>query len=223
MDMSPPDASRPAPPDVLRRPGTWAVIAGLLILGLAFRLLLGPSQAPAPPAYFSIPDFTLTSHENRPFGSADLRGKVWIAGFFFTRCPTICPILLQRESEVQRRTKELGDGLHFVTISIDPTHDTPEVMTAAAAERGLKLERWTLLTGATESIQQLVRDGFKEYLKSGPDVPPDEVVHSVRFFLVDGQGRVRGLYDATIDDEIVRLTKDAERLVRHPEEPPAEL
>ena len=94
---------------------------------------------------------------------------------------------------------------------------------AHAAERSLRLERWTLLTGETEPIQKLVRDGFKEYLVAGPDVAPAEVVHSVRFFLVDGKGRVRGLYDGTIEEEIERLVRDAERIVRRPDEVPSEL
>ena len=223
-ETTPEPAPEPAPePDILRRRGTWIVIAGVLALGLIARLLLLPPAPPAPPAYFDIPAFTLISQEGRPFGSADLKGKVWIAGFFFTRCPTICPILLQRQADVNRRTEDLGDALHLVTFSIDPDHDTPQAMREHAAARGLDLRRWTLVTGPTETIQQLVRDGFKEYLKAGVDVPPEEVVHSVRFFLVDGQGRVRGLYDATIDDEIERLARDAERIVRHPEEPPAEL
>lgn len=211
--------SEPQPPPARSPwPGRLVVLAGLVVVGIIARQLLVPGPPP-PPAYFEIPSFSLTSHEGEPFGSADLEGHAWIAGFFFTRCPTICPVLLQRQKEVQSRTAQFGDRVQLVTISIDPGHDTPEVMRSHAQLQGLTLDRWTLLTGETEPIQQLVRDGFKEYLKAGPDVPPEEVVHSVRFFLVDGLGRVRGLYDGMDENEVERLVADTRTILKKGSEP----
>ena len=145
----------------LARPSTWGVVAGLVVLLFVAQAVLGPRDMPLP-AYFEIPRFTLVSQAGTPFGTDQLAGKAWIAGFFFTRCPTVCPILVQRQSDVERRTRELGDSLRFVTISIDPDHDTPAAMSEYGAARRLPFDRWTLLTGRTEEIQQLVRDGFKE-------------------------------------------------------------
>lgn len=202
----------------LRSPSTWIVVAGLVMLLVVSRSLL-VSEAPPPPAYFTLPEFTLVSHEGRPFGTKELEGKAWVAGFFFTRCPTICPVLLQRQQVIQGRVAGLRPDVEIVSISIDPANDTPEAMRAHAAARGLRLEGWTLLTGETAAIQQLVRDGFKEHLASGPDVAPADVVHSVRFFLVDGQRRVRGLYDGLDEAQIDRLVADTRRVLETADAP----
>lgn len=201
-------AETPAP-----RAHSWRIVpvifaVGVLALATA-RLLSEPPPAPPPPSYFELPDFTLTSHEERPFSRADLSGRVWVVGFFFTRCPTICPVLTQRMQAVQALGAPLGERFRLASITVDPEHDSPEVMRAFAAAQGVTLDSWTMLTGSTEDIQRIVREGFKEHLVTAPDMPAEDVVHSVRFFLVDGGGSVRGLYDGTDPEAAEALIRDA--------------
>ena len=116
-------------------------------------------------------------------------------------------------NDIQHRSKNLGEGFQMVSFSVDPSFDTPEVMRAYAREMRLTLNRWTLLTGPTGQIQQIVREGFKDHLETAEGIAPADVVHSTRIFLVDRRGRVRGLYDGSKDEEVSRLLRDAGLLV----------
>lgn len=191
---------------------TWAVLVAVAFVYSLVRAVLTPLPPP-PPVLFPVPEFSLTSQEGRTFARRDLDGRVWIAGFFFTRCPTICPLLMGKMNDIQHRSKNLGEGFQMVSFSVDPSFDTPEVMRAYAREMRLTLNRWTLLTGPTGQIQQIVREGFKDHLETAEGIAPADVVHSTRIFLVDRRGRVRGLYDGSKDEEVSRLLRDAGLLV----------
>ena len=191
---------------------TWAVLVAVAFVYSLVRAMLTPLPPP-PPVLFPVPDFSLTTQEGTTLTRRDLEGHVWIAGFFFTRCPTICPVLMGKMNDIQHRTKNLGEGFQMVSFSADPSFDTPEVLRTYASEMHLTLHRWNLLTGPTGQIQQLVREGFKDHLETSEGAAPADVVHSTHVFLVDRQGRVRGLYDGSRDDDVRRLLRDAGLLV----------
>ncbi len=161
--------------------------------------------------YGPAPAFQLTNQDGRTFGSADLAGKVWIADFIYTTCPGPCPMVSSRMSEMQKPLRDTD--VHFVSISVDPTKDTPEVLRGYAKELKAQPGRWDFLTGAKEEIYHLSVTGFK--LPASPDGGDrGDPVHSTRMILVDRRGEIRGYYEATGPDAITRLISDANRLAK---------
>ena len=162
----------------------------------AIRPLLRHVPEP-PPVLAQLPAFSLVGMDGQPFGSAELRGQVYIANFFFTSCRSICPAIMQGVGRLQAGLTERNiRGIRLVSISVDPEHDTPEILSAYAKGTGVDPERWTLLTGDSEEVRRLVVDGFKTPLVTPPPGGPEpiDIAHSGQLVLVDGKGRVRGYY-----------------------------
>jgi len=174
----------------------WAFFLGILTL-TAIRPLLRHVPEP-PPVLGQVPDFSLVDQDGRPFGSAELRGRVYIASFFFTRCPSICPMLMQSVKRLQDGYREKGiDGIRLVSVSVDPEHDTPERLGAYGEDLGADPARWALLTGELEAIRALASDGFKVPVGS-PEAGPGglvDIAHTGKLVLVDPEGGIRGYYD----------------------------
>lgn len=147
--------------------------------------------------YWAIPDFTLTGRDGKPAGLAQLKGKVWVADFFFTNCPGPCETLTSRLAEVHR---EFGDDdrVRLVSITGDPGTDTPEVLSKYAA-RFQANDRWLFLTGEKPAIHALARDGFKLPIADDPNTP-GLITHSTRLVLIDQSGTVRGFYEGAGED-----------------------
>jgi protein SCO1 len=163
------------------------------------------------PTYATVPVFQLTNQDGQPFGSAQLRGKVWIADFIFTTCPGPCPMISSRMSELQQPLQ--NTDVHLVSFTVDPAKDTPEVLRAYAQKFQAQPGRWDFLTGPQPIIYELSRDGFKLAVSDGRDeagVP----VHSTRMILVDRHGDIRGYYDAAEPDAITKLIADTTHLLR---------
>lgn len=116
-----------------------------------------------------IPSFDLTERSGRQVTRADLRGKVWIADFIWTRCPDACPVMSAQMAKLQADFADEPD-LRLVSISVDPEYDTPTTLTRYAAAYGADPDRWLFLTGDKETIYRLVREGFKLAVGS-PDDP----------------------------------------------------
>lgn len=197
----------------------WPIATALLgnpFAPPAPRLVLVPAgEDPTEGALYEVPEFALTNERGEAFGSAQLAGAPWVASFFFTSCPVICPKLTKRLQALQAEIEARGDGPKMVTFTVDPETDTPEVLAKHAREVGAKPERWTFLTGPEDALHATIVDGFKQAMGSpDKDSPQDEsmaIAHGVRFVLVDGQGGVRGLYDTT-DEGIHALLADAAAL-----------
>lgn len=160
------------------------------------------------------PTFELVNRDERPVSSSDLLGKPWIADFIFTRCPGVCPIMSQRMQDLAADLP--ASDVHLVSISVDPEYDTPEVL-EHYARRHEAGENWLFLTGATEVIHPLIREGFLLALDPSPgngNVPNAEpILHSNRFVLVDADGQIRGYYDSFNDEELAQLRADARSLI----------
>lgn len=154
----------------------------------------------AVPDYGAVAGFAFTDQTGRPFGSEDLKGKVWIADFVFTRCMGPCPLLTTRMAALQTEFKNKQD-LMFVSFSVDPDHDTPAVLTKYATTYGVDGARWKFLTGPKEKIYQLIHGSFHLAVGPGEDKTPSvtDILHSLFFVLVDKDGRVRGYFNS--DDE----------------------
>lgn len=142
-----------------------------------------------------------------------LRGKIWVADFIFTRCGGACPAMTARMARLRR---EVPDGIVFVSFTVDPAHDTPEVLSSYAANFKAD-DRWLFVTGPQKDLYGLSTNGFK---LAAMEVPPEEqkeggdgpFLHSPKFVLVDGSGQIRGYYDSTDEDEMKTLAGDVTRL-----------
>jgi protein SCO1/2 len=168
------------------------------------------ARAAPPPVLGAVPDFSLTERSGRTVRRADLAGQPWVADFIFTRCTGMCPALSTQMREVRRRAGEAGLAARFVSLSVDPTHDTPAVLAEYARRFGAG-DDWLFLTGPRDALYALIGAGFKlrvaersaEAVAQGGEL----IAHSDRFVLVDGEGRIRGYYhgtDATMPDLLLR-------------------
>lgn len=195
----------------------------ILAIGLVFLLPLGRAlgrDVPKPPAMrLQLPAFTLVNERGERFGSEDLKGRIWVADFVFTSCPTVCPKLTKRMAEIQHRARNLGDAFHLVTFTVDPENDTPERLAAYARTYRANPRKWTFLTGPLGDIEATVVKGFK--LAMGKEeVEPGtglfSIFHGERLVLVDPKGMIRGYYEAT-DEGITDLLHDAGVVANVPE------
>ena len=182
-------------------------LAGFVWLNLRFSGKNVWGTDPAPPVLARLPDFQLTTQAGQPFGLADLRDKVWISDFIFTRCPGPCPRMTAQMAELQRELADAPD-LRLVSFSVDPEFDTPAVLSEYAGRFQANTKQWVFLTGDKKRIHALAQSGF---LVGGVE---DVTLHTTRFVLVDRQARVRGYYDSTDEESLRRLLKDARSLVR---------
>jgi protein SCO1/2 len=162
-------------------------------------------------SYGQVPGFQLTNQEGRPFGRAQLAGKIWIADFIFTSCPGPCPVISSRMSELQKPLRHTD--VHLVSFTVDPEKDTPEVLRDYADKLKAQPGRWDFLTGAKDKIYDLSRNGFKLGVAGGSG-DAEGPVHSTRVVLVDRQGMIRGYYDALAPDTVTKLLADTSHLLR---------
>lgn len=151
-----------------------------------------------------LPEFALTDRSGRIVTREDLAGKVWVANFIFTRCPSVCPDLTRKMANVRRQLHARGaDDVVSVSISVDPVFDTPAVLDAYARNHQADSTSWLFLTGDPDAVVRLVNDGFHLIMNDPKAGPP---AHSNRFALVDAGGRVRATHlgdDTGIVDLIV--------------------
>jgi protein SCO1/2 len=186
------------------RPIAVALAAGLAAVAVVVWLALRPRPLPV---LGTVPPFTLTERSGHPLAAADLAGHVWVANFVFTRCPDFCPALTSRMASLQQRLPPATDPIRLVSFTVDPTNDTPEVLTAYATRAGAR-DGWLFVTGTRDQIAGLLRDGFRvAYADDGPPTAP--ITHSDRFVLVDRQLRIRGYYHGTEPADVTRLARDA--------------
>ena len=159
-------------------------------------------------AHGQLPDFSLTDQRGAPFALADLHDKVWVADFIFTSCATICPPMTIQMASLQ--DEFAAEDVRFVSFSVDPERDTPEVLSRYADDYGADGSRWAFLTGQKETIYQLAHEGFN--LAAGHR--GSEILHSTRFVLVDQNQQVRGYYDSRSPGSLHQLRKDMKKLLK---------
>jgi len=161
--------------------------------------------------YGTVPNFELVNQNGQLFGSAELRGKIWIADFIFTTCPGPCPMISTRMGELQKPLEKTD--VHLVSFTVDPKKDTPEVLKGYAENLHAEPGRWDFLTGSQSVIYNLSRNGFKLAVSDG-SADTGIPVHSTRVVLVDRHGEIRGYYNATEPDAVTKLMADTTHLLR---------
>jgi protein SCO1/2 len=174
-------------------------------------IFFGKQPADPPKVFYQVPEFTLTDQMGKPFGTKDLAGKIWIANFVFTHCPTLCEGLTTEMSKLQKRLRYMRDSTNLVSFSVDPENDTPEKLYDYASKHKANHLRWRFLTGDVAAVKKAVVEGFKLPMEKETDMPVDDqlmnIAHGTRFVLVDPQLRIRGYYE--IDEAgIAKLLED---------------
>ncbi|GGD46250.1 SCO family protein [Muriicola marianensis] len=140
-----------------------------------------------------VPEFSFLNQDSLLISNEDYKGKVYVVEFFFTTCPTICPIMNQNLVEIQDEFREF-DNFGIASFTINPEYDTPIVLKAYAEKYGITDMDWNLLTGSQEEVMKLANEGFNIFAASDPNVPGG-FEHSGLFALVDKNGYIRSRKD----------------------------
>ena len=160
--------------------------------------------------YHTIADFSLTNQNGKTVTQKDYEGKIYIADFFFTTCPTICPIMTKNMATIQEDVKE-DDDILLLSHSVTPDIDSVAQLKKYALEKGVIDAKWNLVTGDKKQIYELARKSYLAVLTDG-DGGPFDMIHTENFILVDKERRIRGFYDGTKTEEIEKLMEDLEIL-----------
>ena len=189
----------------------WVVL-GVIIIAIAginlWSVFDTKPEALTGTAAVSVPNFSLTNQQGEPLGLSDMAGKIWVADFIFTNCPTICPAMTQEMARLQ--SEFVADPVYFVSFSVDPERDTPKVLSRYAAAYGADNRRWHFLTGDKTKIYQLAEQGFS--LAAGHK--GSEILHSPRFVLIKADGNIHDFYDSRSPPAMLRLRQDVKTLLR---------
>lgn len=195
------------------------LFASLLVAFTFTVLLTGPNAplrswlglAPSPPILGQVPEFLLVAEDGKPYGSASLKGRPWLASFFYATCPGPCPRLIERLKIVRRDIAPAR--LAFVSITVDPVTDTPAVLAAYKTARGIGSDdAWSFLTGPPDQVIPLVQRGFMTGVERSDGSPEGNVIHGLSVALVDGEGHIRGFYSTESDDSLARLKRDVDAI-----------
>ncbi len=156
--------------------------------------------------YHTIADFSLTNQNGKRITQEDYKDKIYVADFFFTTCPSICPIMTKNMAGIQSRILADDDVL-LLSHSVTPDIDSVPRLKRYAEEKGVVDAKWNLVTGDKKQIYDLAR---KSYLavKDDGDGGEFDMIHTENFILVDKERRIRGTYDGTNPEEIQQLLED---------------
>ncbi len=187
-------------------------ILALLALGILLPVLLlqvRQLKKNAPPVLGQISDFALVAEDGKPFTEKNMAGKIWVADFIFTTCAGPCPLMTQKMSDLAGQIPSTPE-LHFVSVSVNPDYDTPEILKKYGEKYKADFSRWHFLTGRMQDIHRLATAEFKLGSVDNP------VFHSDRFVLVDSSLRIRGYYDVQDPEGFEKLKIDLKWLLETP-------
>jgi protein SCO1 len=191
--MSPPNSTKSAQPFL----SPWWGLLAIFSIGFPlFFLLKLPSSSLTLHHYGSIPSFILTNQSGEAKTETDYRGKVLVVDFIYTRCQDVCPILTAKLAKLHNEHKE--DRIHYLSISVDPKYDQPDVLKHYGDRFSVDHDRWDFLTADQDQIQAVTR-GFQQAYEHAlvsevKDAPP-RILHSEKFIVVDTTGEIRGFFD----------------------------
>lgn len=173
---------------------------------------LNRTLPPALPVLYQLPDYSFVNENGEVFGSKQLEDKVYIASFFFTSCPSICPKIMDKMKIIQHRIRGVGNRMKIVSFTVDPTHDSSEVLFKNARKYSANPYVWNFLTASEKDMKSLLVDGFKVPMGDKENVELYDIAHSEKIVLVDGKGQIRGYYSLD-DDSVNRLMIDVGLLI----------
>ena len=159
----------------------------------------------------TVRDFNLINQNGANITSEDYQNKIYVVDFFFTRCPSICPIMTDNMLQIQQNFIKNND-IMLLSISVTPELDNVEVLKNYAVEKGVIDAKWNITTGSKKHIYELARKSYFAVLEQG-DGGLQDFIHTPNFILVDKKKQIRGIYDGTEEKEISRIINDINILV----------
>ncbi len=194
--------------------GTVALAFAVCLATVTFRVPSSTAGQDLGANPFSLGSFRLTERSGRTVTDADLTDRVWIAAFIFTRCPASCPRITATMKGLQGSLARAN--VQLVSLSVDPEHDTPEVLTAYARRFEADPDRWWFLTGSKDDIYHLILDRFHVGVAESSDedrkAGAEAVSHSAKLALVKPGNEVVGYYDSDDPEALKALVAKAQRL-----------
>lgn len=162
--------------------------------------------------YHTIPDFTFVDQDSNVVTNKTYENKIYVTDFFFTTCPTICPVMKTQMLRIYDKFKD-NPQVGILSHTIDPRHDSVAVLKAYAKRLGVSGNFWHFVTGNRDKIYELGQRDY--YVTAGKDsTAPGGIIHSGAFILVDKKRRIRGMYDGTKEDQVSRLMRDMDVLLK---------
>ncbi|MEC7548656.1 MAG: SCO family protein [Bacteroidota bacterium] len=161
--------------------------------------------------YHTIAPFTMTNQNGQTITEKDYENKVYVADFFFTTCPSICPIMTKNMFSLQEKLKTKYPQVKLLSYSVTPEIDTVEQLKRYAVENKVDDKIWNLVTGDKKEIYTLARKSYLVVQNDGNGGPHD-MIHTENFVLIDKENRIRGYYDGTDINEMDRLMTEIEML-----------
>ena len=156
--------------------------------------------------YHKIKDFSMKNQNGETITQEFYNDKIYVADFFFTTCPTICPIMTENMGYVQEKIKNDSDVL-LLSFSVTPEIDSVEQLKKYALEKNVIDSKWNLVTGNKKDIYNLARTSYL-VAKTNGDGGKYDMIHTENFVLVDKEKRIRGFYDGTNSNEMDQLLND---------------
>jgi len=181
------------------------LVLALLLLGSAMLMPWTQDEGGSLPVLDSLPEFEFTESSGRPFGRADLLGRVSVVDFIFTRCKGPCPIMAGNMVQLYQHF-ESDNTVQFVSITVEPDYDSLDVLREYAAAQGVTDDRWKFLWAPIDQVVALCELGF---MLAADDLPGG---HTTRFVLVDDSARIRGYYGGIESAETMQLEHDIKKL-----------
>ncbi|MCE7059196.1 SCO family protein [Dyadobacter sp. CY343] len=162
--------------------------------------------------YHTIPPFSFVNQNGETVTEKIVENKIYVTDFFFTTCPTICPVMKRQMTKIYNQYKGNPEFM-ILSHSIDPEHDTPQVLDKYAKDLGVEGNQWQFLTGEKEKIYDI---GQKKYMAvvQEDSAAAGGFLHSGAFILVDKEKHVRGMYDGTTEEGTEKLMKDIAKLLK---------
>lgn len=156
--------------------------------------------------HHTVADFKLTNQNGEVITQSDYDHKIYVTDFFFTRCPSICPIMSNNMEKLQQVFLN-NDDVMFLSMSVTPEMDSVPVLRKYANDKGVIDSKWNITTGNKKHIYNLARKSYFAVVDQG-DGGLQDFIHTPNFILVDKTKQIRGVYDGTNNDEILRLIDD---------------
>ena len=165
--------------------------------------------------YHQVADFSFVNQDSSVITPATFENKIYVADFFFTSCPTICPIMKKEMLRVYEEFKD-NEQVAILSHTIDPEYDTVGLLHDYAERLGVESDTWHFVTGDKGEIFDI---GLKSYMVTAmeDEEAPGGRIHSGAFILVDKQRRIRGMYDGTVTEQVDVLINDIHRLLQKEE------
>ncbi len=154
----------------------------------------------------TVADFRLINQNGKLITQEDYLDKIYVTDFFFTRCPSICPIMTDNLIKIQEEFFD-NDDIMLLSLSVTPIMDSVPVLREYADKKGVIDSKWNITTGDKKHIYELARKSYFAVVEQG-DGGLQDFIHTPNFILVDKKKQIRGIYDGTDDDEILRLISD---------------